>query len=388
MKRLTWKQALLILVLIGLLAPFAVAQAQGPAPGDKVIFAGGFVLRSGETIDGDLAVFGGSVRTEANSIVDGDVAIFGGTGEIDGRVNGDIAVFGGIVNIGPNAVVRGDIVSLGGKVYRDPNAEVRGDVFDGLQIGHAPAPNIQIPGLPPVTPNNISQPESGEGPKELLGIITAYLLRTARAVMLTAILAALGVLLIALFPEPTQRVGRTAGDNAFLSLGAGCLTIVLGVPTLIVLAITICLLPLAAVFGAMLAVASIFGWLALGWWLGKRLLTTLNAKNPTLITETVVGVAALTLVWQLPSAIPFVGGLVSWFIGLVVGSIGLGAVLLTRFGARDYNHRQSGPRSPISPPSSQPELETPPTTPPALEAEDPPLITPPPKENDEGEATA
>ena len=386
MKHPTWKQFLLILLLIALLIPVAAAQAQGPGPGDKIVFGGSFVLRSGEIIDGDLAVFGGNVRTEADSVVEGDVAIFGGTGELNGRVNGDIAVFGGVVNIGADAVVRGDVVSLGGVVNRHPDAVVRGDVVDGVQIGPGPAPNIEIPGLPPlVVPNNVRQPEQpGVGPGEFLGFLGVYFLRMLRAVMITAILAALGVILAAVFPEPTQRVGRTAGDNAFLSFGAGCLTSVLAVPAILILAITICLLPLAAVLAAALVAAGVFGWLALGWWLGKRLLTTLGSENPALITETVVGVAALTLVWQLPSAIPFVGGLLSWLIGVIAGSIGLGAVLLTRFGARDYNHGQSPERPPAPPTPAQPALETDPTRP-ALEAEEPPLITPPPDTEEEAD---
>jgi hypothetical protein len=93
---------------------------------------------------------------------------------------------------------------------------------------------------------------------------------------------------------------------------------------------------LAAVLGAILTVALLFGWLVVGWRLGKWVLQLLKAKQSTPILEMVVGVAALTFLWRLPGVIPCIGWFFSLLVLIMAGSIGLGAVGLTRFGTRSY----------------------------------------------------
>ncbi len=173
------------------------------------------------------------------------------------------------------------------------------------------------------------------------GWILGYFLGGLSAVAIAALLAALGVLLIVLVPGPTGRVLDTVEANTGVSFGFGFLLAVLSVPAMILLAITICLSPLAAVLGLVLTIALLYGWLVVGWYVGKRVLRLLKAKQSTSILEMVVGVAALTLLWRIPAIVPCVGWLFSLLVLIIGGSIGLGAVALTRFGTRSYNGRSA-----------------------------------------------
>jgi len=340
MKHLTTKSWLLLILLVLLIAPVAIVSADGPGPGDQFIFGSSYTLHSGETLSGDLIVFGGSARVETNSTVKGDIAVFGGSADIDGLVKGDIAVLGGSLSLGPNAVVNGDAISLGGSVTRHPNAVIEGDVDSGLGQGWEPI-IPQLDGIPdPPPPPGLDRiPELPSQRGGFGGWILGYFLGGLSAVAIAALLAALGVLLIVLIPGPTERVLDVVEANTGVSFGAGFLLAVLSVPALILLTITICLSPLAAILGLVLTVALLFGWLVTGWYIGKRFLRLLNAKQSTPILEMVVGVATLTLLWRIPAVIPCIGWLFSLLVLIIAGSIGLGAVALTRFGTRPYNGR-------------------------------------------------
>lgn len=325
MKHLTTKSWLLLILLILLIAPVAVASADGPGPGDRFVFGSSYTLYSGETLSGDLVVFGGSARVENGSTVQGDIAVFGGSADIDGYIKGDIAVIGGSLKLGPNAVVNGDAVSLGGSITRLPGAIVEGDVDSGPGQGWEP----DIPRLDGLRESHPSRGGFG-------GWVLDYFLGGLSAVAIAALLAALGVLLLVLLPGPTERVLNAVEDSAGVSFGFGFLVAVLSVPILIFLTITICLSPLAAVLGVLLTIALLFGWLVVGWWIGKRVLQLLKAKQSTPILEMVVGVATLTFLWRIPSVIPCIGWFFSLLVLIIAGSIGLGAVGLTRFGTRSY----------------------------------------------------
>jgi hypothetical protein len=75
-------------------------------------------------------------------------------------------------------------------------------------------------------------------------------------------------------------------------------------------------------------VAGIFGWIAIGLLVGRKLLEAFNVGGVTSLKA----VAAGTLLISLLRAIPCLGGI----FGFVVGCAGLGAVVLTRFGRQTY----------------------------------------------------
>lgn len=327
----------LLLLALLLFSPWGVSHAQGPVYGDKVIIGGHFTLEAGELVRGDVVVVGGVADLQNDSLVTGDVAIIGGRVDVDGTIQGDIAVIGGVLLLGPHAVVEGDAVEIGGRLQQDPNAVIRGNVVHGFDFGNKHFDGIEFP-VPEVPP--VPQPEAGPHAtfrgQQAMGWFVRVILKGLSAVASAALLAALGILLVLLAPDHTRRVRQTALKHPLAALAVGMLTVFFLIPIFAVLLITICLTPLALTLAFVLLLAMLMGWLALGWELGARIGQALNIEHISAVNEVLVGVAVLTLLWQLPQIIPLLGGLMSVGIGMVVGSIGLGAVIMSKFGSETY----------------------------------------------------
>ena len=185
------------------------------------------------------------------------------------------------------------------------------------------------------------------------------MMRTLGAIGLSLVLATLGVLAVVLLPKQTERVAQVLVKQPAMALAAGILTWLIVVGLVVILAITICLAPLALLLFALAVAAWLFGWIATGWLVGQRLLQAFMRKHTNPLIETIVGVVIITLLWQ---AIPCMG----WAFWFVVSSLGLGAVVLALFG-RQPSGSQPAPNNV----ALLPTVSTPPPRPPAPAA--PPL---------------
>jgi len=378
----------LLLGLVLLLSP-TVTYADGPGPGGKLIFGGTFTLQSGETLGGDLVVFGGAVSIAQNAEVDGDVAIIGGTATINGYVDGDVVALGGTITLGPTAEIDGDATAVGGLINRDPAAQVHGNIVETQsnleeELGGRIGPGGME--ITPVAPGgiegnfmNFPLNRVSHGPIDWLMRI---LFGGMSAIAWTALLAGLGVILVLIAPRHTERVANAIHHNIFLAFGIGALALILLTPVIgiltVILALTICLLPVAIAIPFLLLLILLFGWLALGWLIGKELLRKANTSNATPIWEALVGVAILTLLWRLPGVVPFIGWFFSLMVLFVAGSIAIGGVLLTRFGFRDYPAAPQPAAPPPPPESALPPESTVPAEPEEAEAPQHPIVPPPP----------
>lgn len=312
--------ALAMVTVAALILP-APALAAEPQQG-QVVMGGGYVLEAGETLSGDLLVFGGNVTLEAESIVDGNVLLLGGNADIDGEVNGDLALLGGNASLGANAVLQGSVISLGGNLSRAEGAEIGGDVVSADEFS---------------IPMQFDFPSFGFGRSRIVGPFDNVGFRFSPVWDVlwfgfrSLLLAALAILVVMFWPKPTARAAGAVVSQPILSGGLGLLTFIVAPILLVVLAITIILSPVSLVAGILLVVAGVFGWIAIGLEVGDRLSEAFkwevhpaaSAGIGTLATSLVVGGIGL---------IPCVG----WLAGVVVTAIGLGAVLLTRFGSREY----------------------------------------------------
>jgi hypothetical protein len=88
-----------------------------------------------------------------------------------------------------------------------------------------------------------------------------------------------------------------------------------------------------------LLIAIAVGWIAIGLWAGQRLLAALKVRDASVLVEVALGVFLITVLGRLPCCL---GALFS----AVVGSIGLGAVVLTRFGRQPLVAAGQGPTRP------------------------------------------
>jgi hypothetical protein len=143
----------------------------------------------------------------------------------------------------------------------------------------------------------------------------------------------------------------------------GFISWILGLALVVILAVTLCLLPVALVLALVLLVAALLSWVVTGWVIGRKLLALLSVKSPSVVLETIVGTLLLTAVYFLVSFI----WCMNFLIGVIVGSFGLGAIVLTRFGTRPYPPPgQAGPPAGTSGPPQVLPPEAPKAGPPAV----------------------
>lgn len=332
MRERLWQ--VIILTVLLLTVPVSQACAQGP-DGDRLVFGQSFVLSAGQRVDGNVAVVGGSVVLEEGSVVTGDIAVVGGGATIAGTVEGNLASFGGAVVLQDSAVIQGNIAAFGGEVRRAPGAVVRGDVFAGLPVPFPiPLPGasggIEVPDAPwPPQPPGREAQRTG-----VLGALSSLLTWQLSTLGWALLLMLLGLVVIALAPKAMSRIASAAADDALVSFGMGLLTLIVGLLSGLLLLVACC-------FGLFvwlaLGAAWLVGWIAVGLWLGQRLLHAMNVRSATALGEAAVGILLITILSRVPWCIGFL-------FGVSVGCIGLGAVVLARFGTQPYNGASSASR--------------------------------------------
>ncbi len=311
-------------VLFSLLALPTSALAQG-GDGDQVVFGGTYTLANGETLAGNLVVFGGSVDLEDGSIVEGDVLVFGGAIDVAGELDGNLIVVGGSADLAPTALIRGDLITPGSGLNRSEGAQILGqvitdvDLADGVFIPRVITPRIDIPAVPDLP--TIPEVTVRYNP---LWTVVWFLFRTIA-------FSALAVLVIMFLPRHARRTAQAVVAQPVLSAGLGLLTLIVAVPLAIVLLITIILIPVSLLGLLILAVAGLFGWITLGMEVGQRLAGLFKAEWAPAVAAG-IGTFVLTLVTFSIDSIPCVGWLAPFF----VTALGLGGVLLTRFGTQVY----------------------------------------------------
>lgn len=339
---MTKRLALVGLVALFLLFAFVLpVSAQDGEPG-KLILGGTYTLESGERLEGGLGVAGGTAILEEGSLVDGDVLVAGGTVRASGMIDGDIAVFGGFVDLASTAVVNGDIISFGGNVQRSPGAVVNGTVQEGAEFDFRGWRGIDVlPGLP-----FLRSVQERPSPTDSFLLL---LWRLFRSVGLTLAMGALALVVAAVWPKGTQAIGTTILDQPAMALLVGLLTWVLAAAAGIVLAITICLLPIAILLAIVMVLVALLSWIVVGWVVGQKLLAMLKVQQPSMALEAAVGTGLVVLIYFLIGVIPCV----DFIYGLLVASLGLGAIVLTRFGTRPYP-QVSEPPTPPPPPALPP----------------------------------
>ncbi len=315
--------------------PVAGGQRQAQS-GDKLVIGGAYSLSNGETLDGSLMILGGTADLEQGSVVEKDVTVIGGTINVNGQVKGNVSAVGGTVSIGSTAVIGGDVNTLAGQLTREDGARIAGQVNTGTTgpFSLVVPGTIQIPGLeklPPITlPRSVNAPAVGIQMNPVWDGFW-WLIRSF-------LWAALAVLVALFLSQRTERVAESVMKNPLVAGGMGCLTVLIVPLILVVLVITICGIPFALVGAFALWLAWGFGIIVIGYEIGKRLALLLK-------TDWAIPVSAAVGTFALPLGLNGIGALVpciGWMAPAAVGLVGLGAVLLTRFGGRVYPYDEPG----------------------------------------------
>ncbi len=313
-----WIAFIFLLCCAGITSP-AFAQTDPPPTiqTDKVIIGQTFVLKENQTLDGDLVVIGGTAILKSNAIVTGDVVLIGGVLDSFGTINRDLTALGGSVELMETAVVSGSLINFGSTVTQREGAVIQGDQIANLpfNFNFEEAPfGEQIPG-----PNVTVRRVGGVIGNLLWGIVQVLAV------------AALAILVLLLFPKPTERIANSLGQQPFVHWGIGLLTIFAAPAAFGVMMITLILIPLGLIGFLVLGFALLYGWVSLGYEIGRRLLkNNTGSLSPALVAG--LGTLILTTIARLAAVVPCVG----WTVGAVLALFGLGAVVLTRVGTRNY----------------------------------------------------
>ncbi len=317
-------------------APKAPEPAEAAAPSDSRSTGDESTSHVRTRYGGARVRVGGDVRIRENEEVGSDVVVILGSIYVDGKVNGEVVAVGGGVNLGPKADVRGDVTSVGGGIERSSGANVSGQINEV---------KITVPSVRPyvhfspwrdwtwwATPFGASV--------ELVGTMVRI-----------GVIGLLAALIVTVFPVPVQRVSERVSAEPWRAAVTGLAAQVLFVPllvlTVLVLAVSIIGIPLLLlvpfVLVALLA-ALLLGFAGVGCAVGQQISRRGNVEIRNLIVPLVVGLAiiwALTLVARFVglAGMPLrvvVGGvlLVGFVVEYVAWTIGLGGVLLSRFGRR------------------------------------------------------
>ncbi len=312
-------QKFLLLLTVAVVTGFIFPTQAHAAPieDDRTIFGETYTLESGRTLNGDLNVIGGIVNIKEDATVNGNVVVIGGLVTIDGTVTGDLTALGGTVNLEENALVQGDLVSPASYVNRDPGAVVQGDRIEGWT---GPLRNFGIPERitrAPATPRF-----------SVLQIAN----RIGRWIAFSLIMTGLGALLLLIMPKSTEIMVNALETQPWQMLGFGALTAVAMLFGSLVLAITICLIPIVILLGLTFALAVLVGWLTIGYELGKKISQSLFRRTWHPVLSAAVGNLLLYLIASGLDLIPCLGG----FLVFLTMLIGLGTVVVTLFGTNPY----------------------------------------------------
>jgi hypothetical protein len=271
--------------------------------------------------------------------VDGDVVALFGSIDVRGRVSGNAVAVLGSVRMHPGARIDGDAVAVGGVLDQPQGAEVGGE---SVSIGF-----LQFaPGFPPFA-------------TLLLIVLIGW------AVSLVA-----GWLLWLVFPLRMLRVAVTASRSTGGSLLLGILFPPLAVIAAVLLSVTVIGVPLALLLPVLCLVIAWAGQVAATYLLGARLLRRpLGPGSPvgpivagSLVVAVLFAVAALLATPQgFLRSLALFPLLLGLLITTVMGTIGSGAVLLSKFGTRpldaadpEYAPAAVAPQAPLGPGAGEP----------------------------------
>ena len=373
LKKIT--HAFILSIILALVALPALA-APAPQGGGGVHF-GPFTLNEGESVSGDQVIFG-DVRLRENAKLNGDLVVFGsviieeganltgelvvmGKAEIAGAVDGDVLAAGDVA-LSESAHIYGDVSAVG-QVNREEGAIIDGQIiplddedFNWNLPMDIPFPLVErrIERVRPQTPTWVQ-----------------ILSRIFRSILTIVLITLLAMVIVSIWPEPTERIGAVIEASPALAFGMGLLVFLVTFIVEVILFITICLIPFALLGWVVITVGLLMGWVAFGLVLGRRILSSIfHQSEPSPLLAAVLGTALVTLVVELAGVLPPLRGLAY----LLLLPLGAGAVVLTRFGMRPYrvhSKRQRRLTTP-APPSAPPVPRTPPAAPRAeAEAEAP-----------------
>lgn len=281
-----------------------------------------YLLKQGENRSGDQLVVGYKIELEPASTIDGEVTLIGNRVIVNADVNGDLVVVAKRLQLGDSAHVNGDLVACVNDLERSPEAQVSGEVRkECTEGGQASVSSLFESGLGALRENS------------LIGWGSAF-----GGALFWGAMAALSVVLV---PQPLSRISLAARQAPFAAGGVGCLTLSVAVGLTafyfisLFLVLPIVLFPFVLMGWLVIGLFSLLGWVALAEPFGRMVFRRLQMEEPPPMIAAGLGAVTLSLllrVW----AVFWVTSWIALLAWVVLGSIGLGAVVLTQVGTERY----------------------------------------------------
>ncbi len=349
-------------LLLLLVIPARVFAAGVHAPlrdeinGNKILINETFILKSGDILNGQIIAYDSRIDIEENSDVNGQVVMLGGNIHMLGHINGNLICVSCTGDIGTTAEVNGNIVQVSSDLEISSDADISG--FTDLG-------NISNINFSNLTGGFLSSPNQE----------VSLVSRILTSIFSVLAISALGVLATILFPKAIDRTAAASLHNPGISIGVGCLSLLVWFVGVIILTLTIILIPVSLLSIPLLLIAVILGWISLGHEIGRRINTASEQKWPEPVV-TGIGLLILGSITAALNYIPCIGGLLVFVLSLIA----LGSVVLSRMGTYDYTeqtpkaatHQGSTgmTTSPVTPtPVASKKAASPPPLPPVITAE-------------------
>jgi hypothetical protein len=226
---------------------------------------------------------------------------------INGKVDGNVIAIGDSIVLTKRAIVEGNVISLGGVIVLGKGAEVNGSLTE-------------------INSSNISDVVSTLLSDEWEG--WSWVWAVFSLIIFFSILI-IALLLTALLPTPVYTVAHAVQAETLKVMLWGILGLILIVPLAVLLTISvigIVLIPLEII---LVVCASLMGFIAMSQLIGQKIYGLFRQSGQHIIRETFWGLLVLWLVgW-----VPYIG----WMVKVFALTLGLGAVIYTRFGAAHRN---------------------------------------------------
>jgi len=261
-----------------------------------------------------------SVFIPADETVPGDVVVFGGNAIIEGKVAGSVVVMGGEIRVRRGAEIKGDVVAIGGTIEEDEEVVIRGE-------------RILVGGV-----------TSQIGDRLHVGSRTIRALVSFAMLFIGFILFFITMLFLR---GKVERVSTHISASLLKCFGAGVLSAAVGTFALLIvmipLIITIVGIPLAVLLAVSCLGVYVIACTTFVFTVGRAIATRAGISGGPFV-HLFLGVVLLSI----PEIIAFVidvlghAPMASWwlfkimstFVWLFAYVVGLGAIVMSRFGSR------------------------------------------------------
>lgn len=251
---------------------------------------GANIFKIGEDVTVDRGVRVNSVTT-----INGQITV-------SGRVDGNVIAVGNAVVLTKTAVIDGNVISLGGIVVQAKGSEINGSITE-----------INSSNISEVITTMLSDEWDGWSWIQAIFSITLFLCTLI-----------IGLILVVLLPAQVVTVAWAIQTHTWKATWWGILGLILIVPLLVLLAVSvigIVLIPLELI---LVVCAGFMGLIAVARLIGRMVYLLFKKSNQPMIRETFWGLVIIWLIGWIPP--------IGWMIKVFAITIGLGAVIYTRFG--------------------------------------------------------